>query len=613
MSIQALIQPEQIDFLPIQRLAPSGAVVNQFPRFDGTTWQPVSLPIVSGSQAGILPAFPNNPTQVLHGDGVWRVPTVGGVSGVSGSTNWFVSGNQLFGQNLTTTNGIVTAFNNITLNLPTSGGAAYTFRVADTANTQLFVGNNGVVRFMGAGGVSTVLTDVAGVATLTITGSSGVSSFNTRTGAVIPELNDYAAFYMPINRQWTPVGGNITGIINSNGTFTLNAPAGSGGITTGNYGAGVAVLVPQAIPQSIIYGKTLVAGANITLTDTGTEIYIASGSGGGGGGGGVASFNGRTGNVSPQVNDYSSFYLPTTHQYFASGGNVTGTIGPGNTFTLNASGGGGGSNIQIQWNGATQAVSSAINFTGNVSVIGNTVNIPTGSGGSGISINGAGSYTNIQFNTSHFDVFGNLIQLKNVAGGVTQVTSGLPSVLSVLPTSGNVVVTPVGMNTTLTPSFNSTTGVLTLQAPTFTGGVLSSSSNVFITLPAGGGGGLPSGFNDWTIRHNGTTWEATDKILVTSNQVVISAVPGVFNAGTVYANPSSASIEAGGIVSVSTAFVSLGFPGTAGIPGAIRNIVIDSNGRIGFFGATPVTRPNVNPASLSDIANALKNLGLINF
>jgi hypothetical protein len=114
---------------------------------------------------------------------------------------------------------------------------------------------------------------------------------------------------------------------------------------------------------------------------------------------------------------------------------------------------------------------------------------PSGGGGggiAGISVNGIGTYTNLIFNGAGVTVSGNQITIPGGGGGgggaVNQVTSGNASVLQVSPTSGNVVITPIGTTASFTPSVNYSTAVLSLASTTHNGGILSSQGTQFIDL-----------------------------------------------------------------------------------------------------------------------------------
>ena len=85
-------------------------------------------------------------------------------------------------------------------------------------------------------------------------------------------------------------------------------------------------------------------------------------------------------------------------------------------------------------------------------------------------------------------------------GAVNSVSTGNGAVLSVTPTSGSVVITPIGLSTTLNSGWNSTTKVLSLPVPVYQGGILLSASVANFDLSSLGGGG---GSNTVELRKDG--------------------------------------------------------------------------------------------------------------
>lgn len=144
------------------------------------------------------------------------------------------------------------------------------------------------------GSAGQVLTKVDGtdynVAWTTIT--SGVSSFNTRTGAVTLLSADVtsALGYTPVtNARTITAGAGLTGggDLSSNRTLALDVS----GVTAGSY-----------------------TNSDITVDIYGRITSISSGSGGG-----VTSFNSRTGAVTPQAGDYTTTIIAEgTNLYYTS-------------------------------------------------------------------------------------------------------------------------------------------------------------------------------------------------------------------------------------------------------------------------------------------------------
>lgn len=139
---------------------------------------------------------------------------------------------------------------------------------------------------------NTQIATTAYVDAAVVASTTGVSSFNTRTGAVTPATGDYT-------------GAQITQ--DSTHRFTTDAEK-----TTWNAKAPLASPAFTGTPTA----PTATAGTNTTQVATTAFVTTAVAAGGGGGTAGVSSFNGRTGAVVPASGDYSAAQLTTdsTHR-----------------------------------------------------------------------------------------------------------------------------------------------------------------------------------------------------------------------------------------------------------------------------------------------------------
>jgi hypothetical protein len=184
----------------------------------------------------------------------------------------------------------------------------------------------------GAGALSTFLTDVRAGISLTTTGTSGaatynsttgvlnipqyqggVTSFNTRTGAVTLTSSDVttALTYtpqQPITLTTTGTSGAATFVGN-----TLNIPQYQGGVTSFNTRTGAITLTSSDVTTALTYTPQ----AQLTLTTTGTS--------------GTATLIGNTLNIPQYSGGSGSGTLRSVQNFTATAGQTTFTISGGYT------------------------------------------------------------------------------------------------------------------------------------------------------------------------------------------------------------------------------------------------------------------------------------------
>jgi hypothetical protein len=396
----------------------------------------VTLALANNSSAGAAPALTGISTDYLAGDGVYRaLPSSSGVTTFNGF------------------NGAIQLMNGMNTTVVPLGGGQ--FRIDAT-------GGGG-----GGGAVNQVTSGAPSVLTVSPTSGNVVITPNGQSVTLNSAWN-------PSTRLLSiPVGVYQNGILTSSALnqFDLSATGGYGTVEVRYNGVTIN-------PAAAILNFT---GAGVTnvFNGVGTEINIA-----GGGGGGIAGIS---------VNGIGTY----TNLIF----NGSGVTVSGNQITIPGGGGGGGGLVGISGNGLVVTPNSvslnlaSISSPGAMPALPNNPNLflngvgawaaPSGGGGggiAGISVNGIGTYTNLIFNGSGVTVSGNQITIPGGGGAVNQVTSGNASVLQVLPTSGNVVITPIGTTASFTPSVNYSTAVLSLPSSTHNGGILSSQGTQFIDL-----------------------------------------------------------------------------------------------------------------------------------
>lgn len=167
-------------------------------------------------------------------------------------------------------------------------------------------------------------------------GTVSVTSFNTRTGAVLPLQADYASFYAPINSGVTLFNGrsgNVNPIASDYNSFFATTAQGNKADTALQPGQNVSLLVNDAgyltaatapgvnsfngrsgtvVPAGNDYSLNLLSDVTIT-TPTTNQILSYNGTNwvNTSSGAAVTSVFTRTGAITAQVGDYSAFYATT--------------------------------------------------------------------------------------------------------------------------------------------------------------------------------------------------------------------------------------------------------------------------------------------------------------
>jgi hypothetical protein len=401
--------------------------------------------------------------------------------------------------------------------------------------------------------------------------STGVTAFNATIGAIQliggtnTSIANLGSGVFQINSTASG-GGGITGIaLNGLGSYT-NIQFGSGFSVSGNFvnaiggghtigngalGAGIVSLPGFAASHTL---KGLVGGGATTVTDMGSHILISSTGGGAASNTIEARFNDITINPAAYILNFKGPGVTSV----TNGVGVEITIGGGSVAGVSSFNGAtgaiqviGGTNTSItnlgggiyQFN-ATAGSASLAGFTANgLTVTSNTVSLamaslanagampawsgnatdflnglgqwvtPSGVGITGISVNGLGSYTNLQFGAG-LAVVGNTITATGVTGGITNVVSSTPTVLSASVSAGTATIGTIGFSGTFTPSFNVATKTLSLPNHSLASGVTSSIGTTFVDLSSLSAPTLPSGTNGDVFVHNGTSWAASSSLKI---------------------------------------------------------------------------------------------------
>ena len=494
---------------------------------------------------------------------------------------------------------------------------------------------------------------------------SGVTSFNMATGAV-----------QLVN------GTNTTVVSLGGGQFRIDAAGGSGAVTSVTSGNPTALTVSPTTGAVVVtpngQSTTLNSAWNPTTRILSIPVGVYQG--------GIltsSTLNQFDLSVAAASNTVEVRWNGVTVNPAAS---IINLIGAGVTNVSNGvgvevtiAGGGGGGITGVSINGVGNYANIIVNGAG-VSVVGNMITVSgVASGVNSVSVSApitntgtssdpviglqatgiiAGTYgASNAIPVLTLDTWGRVIGITTQAptgggGAVTSVVTGMGSVLSVTPSVGNVVITPIGSTTTFTPSFNTGTYTLTVSNTAHQGGILSaqgntnldlsilrgfslsvqsdpnnvglsiSGDNKFFTLRAGTNvlfnttfptansaditinatGGLPSGASDQTMRHNGTTWVATSNLLITSSSV--------YSGKRLTVDPSNTATG-----------ITLDGNGSFNTISCPRPLLLDATSlRIGaagvltgFFGATAIAQPVIIAGNLPSIEAALIGLGLARY
>jgi hypothetical protein len=238
----------------------------------------------------------------IAGDGTISVTAVGGVTSVSGQTGAVVVS--------ATDTSTASGTSLITASGSTTGTIQIRRIVAGTGITLATDGNNNLqINSSATGGVSSITAGTSGALTGAITFSAGQSISLSNTGNTVqingtgvPEAPNDGNLYGRQNMGWTEIPSTSNPIVAVNGQT----------------GTGAVLLVEASPPANTAVIKSLVAGANVTLTDNSGLITVAAAIPGGT----VATVNSKAPNVSGNVtlaaSDVSA--LPI------SGGTMTGGI-----------------------------------------------------------------------------------------------------------------------------------------------------------------------------------------------------------------------------------------------------------------------------------------------
>ncbi len=624
------IHYSQVEKHPLAQILAGAAVLDHVPQFDGTVY--VSQYPVSAFNAGTA---------------IGRVSEInvigsGGFASVSGKRLTINVDKGVNARSVSPSVGVYQAVANLDFGAGlTTSFSAGTVTVSTAASTpQINLTNNN-----------------AGVGIVQTPGTNSAFVLKSLVGAGGTTVQDMGS-YIQINST-SGGGGSITlgntgtgqGIVVSPGTgssFSLKGLVGVNGITVqdfGNYlqinGAGVggSYTHPSYTPQSFtptLVGTTLtVAGfsrdsigsvetitpfsfilpsggggiAGISLNNTGSYTNINFGSGFSLSGNTVtATGAGHTlgnGALGAGIISVPGFAASHTLKGLVGGGATTVTDMGSHILISSTAGGGGTGTVEVRYNDITVNPAAAIiNFKGPgvtsvTNGIGVEITIAGGGGGgiTGVSVNGVGTYTNLIFNGAGVSVSGNQV---TVAG------AGL------VGTNGNGLV--VGSNTvTLNLATIGSPGAM----PALTGfsSQYLSGAGTWQIVP-----NLPSANVNETLRYNGTAWEATTAVRAYANGDVVLGSNARFSIGN-----ASNTFQFGSNFStnVSDTFtVRFQTPPSAYTPipgmftligGGSNNIVFQADltqTKLGFFGATPVTKPSTTN-DITSVRNALIALGLI--
>jgi hypothetical protein len=491
---------------------------------NGLTVSPnsVSLAVATTSSPGAMPAFPSlNPTFLfLRGDGLWAQPPAGG--GGSSYTQWRAQVADTFGnvlsQDSITDNGILrfVAGSNVTISQTSLGAGATAITISATSG-----GGGGSLTGTSGNGLTVTPTTVSLALATTSSagampafsgnsltylrgdgfwgflpsGSGAVNSVTTGNGAVLSVTPTTGSVVI------TPIGLSTTlnsGWNSTTKTLSLPVPVYQGGIllsasvanfdlsSLGGGGGGTTIEVRK---DGAVIGQASI------LNFTGPGVFVSTGVGyeiniPGGIGGGVTSFNSTVGAIN-----------------LVNGTNTTITNLGGGTFRIDA----------------TAGSASLAGFSGNgLSVTSNTVSLAMAS------LANAGAMPVLSgISTQYLNGLGQWTTPPSGSGGITSVVSGNAAVLSANVVGNTATITPIGVTTTFTPSFNALTSTLTLPILTTSGGILSSIGSTSFTI-SGGVQSLINGTSTIATNMGSGIWRINTDLQNTGTATFDNDVYGVF-------------------------------------------------------------------------------------
>ena len=400
------------------------------------------------------------------------------------------------------------------------------------------------------------------------------------------------------------LGGGATTVTDMGSHILISSTGGSGGSNTVEVRKDGVTINPAAFILNF-------TGAGVSVANgVGVEINIPGGSGSAG----VSSFNGATGAIS-----------------LIAGTNTSITNFGGGLFQINATAGSSSligfsaNGLSVTSNSVSLAMASLANAGAMPAWSGISTQFlngngqwatPSVSGGiTGISVNGLGTYTNLQFG-SGLSVVGNTITATGVIGGITNVVSSTPSVLSASVSSGTATIATNGFSGTFTPFFNPATKTLSLPNHSLTSGVTTSIGTAFVDLSSI----LPLGTNGDVLVNNGTAWAASSSLKIfpfsiqSTSQVSFNPGSGgpntnLFSIDAIFSRLQAMTLRLNDMTASQTI---IGRDINSNARGIIT-VISDGLQRLGFFHTAPVVQPVIIPGDHASTQAALIALGLARY
>lgn len=469
----------------------------------------------------------------------------------------------------------------------TLSGNRATLNVTAAANPGVTVNGVGGITNFNFGGGLTALVGPPG--TVNVSGSGGGGG--GITGIAVNGAGNYT------NLEFAGAGVNVAGNV-----ITIPGASGGGGSTTTltHSGAGTATLFTGTAPNYTMKGMRSLSGSLI-ITETAStvdfEVSAAS----------LGSINVLSNNTPIGTVQNLNFIG------FAS------VINGGNIANITAPGGGGGS-FGVNVNNAGPF--SNLTFTGaGVSVSGSTITIPGGGGGGSAGINILNQGAAFMTGVTTLDIWNGTLQ--NIAPGFARL---------VLPNGGGGGITGIQINSAGNyTGINFVGGGVSVAGNTVninggSSGVQSlvNGTNTTVVNQGGGvwrvdanvsGGGLPSGFQNALMWHNGSQWGANSTMVLTnvtpffgSNNWRLTNIPSITSHGLSFAASIQLASESHLYLNSNIGDVRINSP--SGTIQCAGNSFTCTTSSMGFFGASPISRPSTTN-DITSVRNALIALGLI--